>query len=288
MTIIRRRHNGKFTSISNAIFKDPRLSAEAKGTLGYLMTMPHDWRVKVDKVGEAMNMGRDKTQRVFQELIAAGYATRNVSRSQNGGLWQGVEYDIKDDPQDGDDVTFLPQPDFQAAVEGGATSCPQPGKPSPRKPSPRKPSPRYPVTATKKEESTKDEEETKDDRTKNIKHAPRGALMDDLFAEKKPVDDQLAVMPTSAPPNDGWPPDYDQQFRRLYPRKENMKQAVERLGRIRKSGTVSWATIIAGIENLKGRELKYTPHPSTWLNNARWEDEPIKPKPSTGYEPGII
>ena len=38
MTIVRREHRAHFTIVPNAIFVDTRLSIEAKGVLGYLLS----------------------------------------------------------------------------------------------------------------------------------------------------------------------------------------------------------------------------------------------------------
>ena len=38
MTIIRREHKAHFTIVPNAVFADTRLSIEAKGVLGYLLS----------------------------------------------------------------------------------------------------------------------------------------------------------------------------------------------------------------------------------------------------------
>jgi len=58
------------------VFADERLSIEAKGVLGHLLSRPHKWRVRL-----GMSGGRKKLQRIFRELIAAGYVTREACYS---------------------------------------------------------------------------------------------------------------------------------------------------------------------------------------------------------------
>ena len=81
MTIIRREHRAHFTIVPNAVFADTRLSIEAKGVLGYLLSRPRKWRVRPEHVARTLNVGRKKLQRIFRELIGAGYVTGNRSAS---------------------------------------------------------------------------------------------------------------------------------------------------------------------------------------------------------------
>ena len=76
MTIVRRHHNSRFAALPNAIWEDHRISVEAKGVLGYLLSRPHDWHVRTEQVRRALDIGKDKLHRIFRELIYARYVTR--------------------------------------------------------------------------------------------------------------------------------------------------------------------------------------------------------------------
>jgi len=75
---------------------------------------------------------------------------------------------------------------------------------------------------------------------------------------------------------------FDSEFWPLYPRriaKENARSAADKVAKdpeIRKS-------IIEGLKVclplLLESEEQFRPHPATWLNGRRWEDEHIEPKP---------
>ena len=56
MTIIRRKHDSQFTVVPNRIFEDDRLSIEAKGVLGYLLSRPHDWSVRHDHLQRELGL----------------------------------------------------------------------------------------------------------------------------------------------------------------------------------------------------------------------------------------
>jgi len=98
MTIVRREHRAQFTIVPNAIFLDDRLSIEAKGVLGYLLSRPHSWQVRLDHVGRTLRIGRKKLQRIFRELIGAGYVTREQPRTAEAHRFSEIDYVVRDVP----------------------------------------------------------------------------------------------------------------------------------------------------------------------------------------------
>lgn len=76
--------------------------------------------------------------------------------------------------------------------------------------------------------------------------------------------------------NDDWPKDYRERFWAKYTRKQSRKAAFKALDRIRKSGETTFARLMAGIEKIPIGEPTFVPHAATWLNGARWDDEPVK------------
>jgi len=98
MTIVRREHRAQFTIVPNAIFLDDRLSIEAKGVLGYLLSRPHSWQVRLDHVGRTLRIGRKKLQRIFRELIGAGYVTREQPRTAEAHRFRELDYVVRDVP----------------------------------------------------------------------------------------------------------------------------------------------------------------------------------------------
>jgi hypothetical protein len=135
--IVRRRHNGRFAALPNAIWTDDRLSVEAKGVLGYLLSRPHNWNVRLPQIGRVMNVGKDRLQRIFRQLIEAGYVTREQRRTQ-GGIFGSAEYVVRDEPED------------------SVASLPQPEKPEPVKPEPVEPAPENTAAYKNREELNTD------------------------------------------------------------------------------------------------------------------------------------
>ena len=157
--IVRRRHNGRFASLPNAIWTDERLSIEAKGVLGYLLSRPHNWNVRLTQVGRVLKVGKDRMQRIFRQLISAGYVTREQRRIE-GGIFGSAEYIVRDEPED------------------GVASLPQPGNPEPVRPKPVKPAPENTALY-------KDREELNTDFTKPLSPTPcPSAPPSPLFAKE--------------------------------------------------------------------------------------------------------
>jgi hypothetical protein len=96
------------------------------------------------------------------------------------------------------------------------------------------------------------------------------------------------------------PAELDAEFARfweLYPRKTGKKAARTAYGRARRDATVQ--QIATGLraqlpsmrERVEAGEAQYVPHPTTWLNQGRWDDEvrretgPRNVHADTSYDP---
>lgn len=76
--------------------------------------------------------------------------------------------------------------------------------------------------------------------------------------------------------------DFD-EFWRVYPRKEAKKEAMKAWRRAIRTEAPS--VIIAAALRYRAdpnRDAEFTAHPTTWLNQGRWEDEPLPPKARKG------
>jgi hypothetical protein len=99
VTIIQREHNGNFTIVPNAIFADRRLSIEAIGTLGYLLSRPPNWSARHGHLKKTLRLGRQKFDRVMRELISAGYAERDIEQPRDkNNQFSSYNYVIRDVP----------------------------------------------------------------------------------------------------------------------------------------------------------------------------------------------
>ena len=95
MPIYRNQQNTGLCQIPNALFEDPELSWKAKGILGYLLSRPHDWRVREADIIKRATGGREAVRNGIKELIDAGYVRRYQERTEQGSFAETI-YDVFD------------------------------------------------------------------------------------------------------------------------------------------------------------------------------------------------
>ena len=76
MSTIRVRKDANYFSASNEPFNDIRLSWEARGLMGYLLSKQDGWQVRMDDLEKQGPAGREKLRRMLAELRANGYMNR--------------------------------------------------------------------------------------------------------------------------------------------------------------------------------------------------------------------
>lgn len=99
----RRKREKSYVVIENSMFEDSRISYKAKGILGYLLTKPDGWIVKIpDLINHGMD-GEKSLRAGLKELKTYGYLT--YYRTKNGkGEFNGIIWEY-------DDVPFEPDSD---------------------------------------------------------------------------------------------------------------------------------------------------------------------------------
>lgn len=179
MTVVTRKRSGNFAVIPNHVADDARLSFEARGVLVYLLAKPHDWQVRVPDIQRAGGIGRDKVQRILNELIVAGYIMREQDRRPDGTMGP-IEYVVYDDPVPGA-LPLAPQPEKPVAAsprpENQAAVAPRPGLPEPAGP-----------RAANQAALIRTEESQKTESTKNPAAAGFAALWSAWRDRQKPDD----------------------------------------------------------------------------------------------------
>jgi hypothetical protein len=78
--IVRVRHdpNHPSTVIANDLLQNASLSFAARGLMGYLLSKPDNWQMRMTDLVAASPAGREATQAIIKELIAAGYIERST------------------------------------------------------------------------------------------------------------------------------------------------------------------------------------------------------------------
>ncbi len=129
-TIRRGVRNARYTTLPNHVFEDQRLSMEARWLLGYLLSKPDNWTVRMGDIAKKGVCGRDKARRMVNELVEHGYAEKDQQRED--GRFGKLSLVIYDEPKE--------QRDFNAEAASVA-SLPQTENPSTVNPSTEKPAP---------------------------------------------------------------------------------------------------------------------------------------------------
>lgn len=66
------------------LFQDMNVSLEARAIVGYVLSRPPNWKVRVRDLMRQGDIGRDKLRRIFRELLQNGYMKRERLQGRNG------------------------------------------------------------------------------------------------------------------------------------------------------------------------------------------------------------
>ena len=92
-----KQHSKSFVIIDKRPLHNPAMSLKAKGLLAYLLTLPDNWVVVVNELGNRFPDGRYAIAAALKELRAHGHATLEVVRDDRGRII-GKEYHIHERP----------------------------------------------------------------------------------------------------------------------------------------------------------------------------------------------
>lgn len=92
------RRTRPFVMVSQAMARDKKISAAARGSLLMIMSYPDDWEFDFEWFAEQMCFGRDKAQSILRELAEFGYCKRDRVRYSDG-TWGPYEYIFSDEPE---------------------------------------------------------------------------------------------------------------------------------------------------------------------------------------------
>ena len=123
MSIIRVKKDKNYFAASNVPFNDKRLSWEARGVMGYLLSKPDNWQVRFADLVNQGDAKRFKLRRILKELETYGYMERKRVQMDDGAFdWVST---VNETPISGDTIG-------QSPTHGGATigQSPTGGKPT--------------------------------------------------------------------------------------------------------------------------------------------------------------
>ncbi len=76
MTTIRVKKDERYFTASNEPFQDKRMSWETRGLIGYLLTKPNNWQVRIEDLIKQGPAGITKLRRMLAEARLYGYMNR--------------------------------------------------------------------------------------------------------------------------------------------------------------------------------------------------------------------
>lgn len=95
--IIRKNKTGNYSQVDNALWTDKRLSVSARFILGFMLSLPDDWRFNISWIAKQIGMNRDTVGKYVQELIDNGFIMRDRVRHDDG-TFGDYEYTIYEEP----------------------------------------------------------------------------------------------------------------------------------------------------------------------------------------------
>jgi hypothetical protein len=94
-TIVRIPKVEKYFVVDNAIFSNERLSWEARGLMGYILSKPDDWQVRLHDLIRRGPAGEHKIRRMLRELQQFGYLRRERMKRFDGTFaWVTTVFEV--------------------------------------------------------------------------------------------------------------------------------------------------------------------------------------------------
>lgn len=84
ISIIRLPQRQNFTTVDNAVLQGGYLTPEAIGLFVYLLSRPPNWTISIAQLAAQLKSGRDKIQRIMNELRDAGHAKLRTIQGDKG------------------------------------------------------------------------------------------------------------------------------------------------------------------------------------------------------------
>lgn len=267
--IVFRWEEQNFTQIPNEMLRDPVLSAKAKGLLCLLLSNREGWFSYMEVIQSMMSDGKTSILSGIKELEEEKYLLRlryrdtNGKKAYRGSIWSCTSvkgmFDLEYVQQIVEEAGYtleIPNKylkDEEKAEkpgdmrDGSTTRFPTCGKPTCRKPAGNN----IKVNNTNK---------------KNIDY------IKDFFPKKE--NENIPIQGRNITPS------MFEKFWKLYPRKVDKGKAKTKWDQLcRKTNRPTWtiieSAITAQIKTPRWQQnSSFIPHPTTWLNQQRWLDDP--------------
>ena len=291
MPVFRTEKVADYAVIAKHHLKNRALSYKAKGLLTFMLSVPPEWDWSMAGLSTLASDGVDGVRSGIRELEKHGYLTRRRIRDAGGKLGD-VEYTIHEIPH----TPYTGEPSREPPPVTQIPILEKPILDSPILDFPTlvNPTQENPTQLNNNKALLNNYELS----NKKQKHLPvSGAVVNACDTNQLSLEDTglhqqgecLAVEKAHGADNSATHTMtlVEQQFElfwQLYPRKAGKKTAKKIWARMKPNETLFLA-IITAIHTANqywaanGTLQKHIPHPSTWLNEERWEDEFLSEQP---------
>ncbi len=262
--IINRPELEHFTQIPNAMLRNPSLSAKAKGLLCLLLSNTEGWYSYMTTIRSMMKDGEDAIRSGLQELENAGYLLKMRYRNKTSKRLQGTLWIYTNSAGE----FAIAEKWLRVLEENNLEFVDETGKPTLWKPTRGNPPCGNPVLRIlNKNTKQKEYQEVVEDKPLAT---PLLGGMEPSQSKERPITPAL----------------FD-KFWSLYPSERRVdkgkaKTAWDKLCNKPASARPTWKQIALAIfaqrKSERWQDARYIPHPTTWLNQQRWLDDPAKMK----------
>jgi hypothetical protein len=235
-----------FTTIPNELLRNPNLSLKAKGILCLLLSNKDGWSTFLPTLQRFSIEGESAIRSGIQELEESKYLLRIRYRDKKTKIWKGSFWAYTDTPG-----KFLIQSHLNILEKHNLEIYINPDDP---------------------------QVENLDVDTPDVGHQGLKILNNNKTKDKK-------IFPAEEPSTNGFiTTSKFADFWKLYPRKIDQGKALTIWNRIctRKDNRPTWRQIKSSIihqkQSERWKDIQFIPHPSTWLNQSRWLDNPEEMK----------
>lgn len=166
MTIHRERKSGNFTTLSNELLQDRRLSLKARGLLGLMLSLPDSWSFNVRGLATLCREGTDAVRSALRELEAAGYVRRRQPCGP-GGQFAHSAYEVFEKPTTENPATDNPTTENPATENPALIKTPNKKKEEKKEHSKKSPS-IYPPDGDEDEDGDRQLQDLLEDMRENL------------------------------------------------------------------------------------------------------------------------
>lgn len=251
--------SSNFTQIPNDMLRNPKLSAKAKGILCLLLSNREGWSSCIATIMNMMSDGETTIRSGLAELEKVGYLVRLRYREKKSKVCRGMIWCYTDYPHEFDlefTKEMLDKYDLEIYQNSNET-----------KPTSWKSTCGFSTCGkTTTNNTNSNNTNNKKNNNRNFENQPIEKLLN-----IPPIKERLIT------------PSMFEKFWKLYPRKVDQGRAKTKWEQIcSKKDRPTWKeikkAILAQRKSERWQQTEFIPHPTTWLNQQRWLDDPAEMK----------